>query len=113
MAQWFPSFGRSPCRFLQIEQTIKTSNNSVTMGKMGPECTADRIMIQFKRIIIWPMIFTVQWNTATSIIRLSMPMGKSDLNGEVTVLQGAKLHCGIQFGTAKGDPNGKVTLLVR
>ncbi len=28
-------------------------------------------------------------------------LGKCDLNGEVTVLQGAKLHCGIQFGTAK------------
>ena len=31
-----------------------------------------------------------------------MGLSKSDLNGEVTVLMGAKLHCGIQFGTAKG-----------
>ena len=29
-------------------------------------------------------------------------LDKSDLNVEVTVLQGAKLHTGIQFGTEKG-----------
>ena len=40
--------------------------------------------------------------SGTSLIRSPMGLGKSDLNGEVTVLQGAKLHCGIQFGTAKG-----------
>ena len=30
------------------------------------------------------------------------PTGQNDLNGEVTVLQGANLHCGIQFGTEQG-----------
>ena len=32
----------------------------------------------------------------------AMGLGISDLNGEVDILQGAKLHCGIQFGTANG-----------
>ena len=31
-----------------------------------------------------------------------MGLGKNDLNGEVTVLQGANLHGGIQFGTEPG-----------
>ena len=40
--------------------------------------------------------------SGTSLIRSPMGLGKSDLNGEVTVLQEAKLHCGIQFGTEQG-----------
>ena len=51
----------------------------------------------------------IQWNLSNN----PMGLGKSDLNGEVTVLQGDKLHCGIQFGPRKGDPNGELTLLVR
>ncbi len=31
-----------------------------------------------------------------------MGLGKSDLNAEVTLLQGANLHGGIQFGTESG-----------
>ena len=31
-----------------------------------------------------------------------MELGKSDLNGEVTALQGATLNSGIQFGTEQG-----------
>ena len=38
----------------------------------------------------------------TSLIRSHMGLPKSDLNGEVTVLQGVKLHYRIQFGTEKG-----------
>ena len=34
--------------------------------------------------------------------RSPMGLSKSGLNREVTVLQGAKLHCGINFGTANG-----------
>ena len=52
----------------------------------------------------------------TSLIRSPTGLGKSDLNGEVTLLQGQtsySLHCGIQFGTDQGDRNGEVTLLVR
>ena len=40
--------------------------------------------------------------SGTSLIRSPMGLGNGDLNGEVTVLQGDKLHCRIQFGTAKG-----------
>ena len=39
--------------------------------------------------------------SGTPLIRSPAGLGKSDLNGEVTVLHGTKLHCGIQFGTAK------------
>ena len=39
-----------------------------------------------------------------------MGLPKSDFDGEVTVLQGVKLHCGIQYGLSKGDPNGEVTV---
>ena len=38
----------------------------------------------------------------TSLIRSPTGLGKSDINGEVTALQGVKLQCEIQFGTAKG-----------
>ena len=41
----------------------------------------------------------VQWNLSNTVTHGT---GKSDLNGELTVYQVAKLHCGIQFGTAKG-----------
>ena len=40
--------------------------------------------------------------SGTSLIRSPMGLGKSYLNGEVTVLQGAKLHGGIKFGTDQG-----------
>ena len=39
--------------------------------------------------------------SGTSLIRSPVGLGKSDINGEVTILQRAKLHCGIQFGPAK------------
>ena len=40
-----------------------------------------------------------------------MGLGKSDINGEVTVLQW--LNCTVEYnlGLRKGDPNGEVTLL--
>ena len=42
-----------------------------------------------------------------------MPTGlnESDLNGEVTILQGAKLQVAeYNLGLRKGDPNGEVTV---
>ena len=42
--------------------------------------------------------------SGTSLIRSPMGLGKSDRNGEVTVLQAANLHCGIQHGTEQGWP---------
>ena len=41
-------------------------------------------------------------HSGTSLIRSPTGLGKSDLDGEVTVLQEAKLHCGIQYGTEQG-----------
>ena len=40
--------------------------------------------------------------SGTSLIRSPAGLGKSDLNAEVTLLQGANLHGGIQFGTESG-----------
>ena len=40
--------------------------------------------------------------SGTSLMRSPTGLDKSDLNGEVTILQGAKLHCGIQYGTEQG-----------
>ena len=40
--------------------------------------------------------------SGTSLIRLPAGLGKSDLNGEVTFLQRANLHCIMQFGTEPG-----------
>ena len=42
-----------------------------------------------------------------------MGLGKSDLNGEVTVLQGVHWTEEYNLGLSKGDPNDEVTLLVR
>ena len=42
--------------------------------------------------------------SGTSLIRSPTGLGNSDLNGDVTVLQGANLHCRIQFGTEPGWP---------
>ena len=39
-------------------------------------------------------------------LRSPMGLDKSDLNGEVTVFQGAHLHGGIQFGTENRKGNG-------
>ena len=39
----------------------------------------------------------VELYSGTSLIRSPMGLGKTDLNGELTVLQGAKLHCGTQY----------------
>ena len=45
-------------------------------------------------------IFLIHFKySGTSLLRSSMGLDKSDLNGEVTVLQGANLQGGIQFGT--------------
>ena len=50
--------------------------------------------------------------SGTSLLRSPTGLSKSDLNGEVTVLQGANVM-GYNLGLDKGDRNGEVTLLVR
>ena len=42
-----------------------------------------------------------------------MGLGKSDLNGEVTILQGGLCTVKYNLGLSQGDHNGEVTLLVR
>ena len=51
--------------------------------------------------------------SGTSLLRSPTGLDKSDLNGEVTILQG--VHCTVEYnlGLSKGDRNGEVTLLVR
>ena len=51
--------------------------------------------------------------SATSLIRSTTALGKSYLNGEVTVLEGVVCTVEYNLGLRKGDPNGEVTLLVR
>ena len=51
--------------------------------------------------------------SGTSLIRSPTGLGKSDINGEVTLLQGAKLHMAYNLWLSQGDHNGEVTLLVR
>ena len=50
--------------------------------------------------------------SGTSLLRSPTGLSKSDLNGEVTVLQGANVM-GYNLGLDKSDRNGEVTLLVR
>ena len=64
---------------------------------MGPSLTRNLLFLENR-----PKIALNQYSGTSLVIRSPMGLGKSDLNGEVTVLQGAKLHCGIQFGTGKG-----------
>ena len=56
----------------------------------------------------------MQWNLTNKV---TTGLGKSDLNGEVTVLQGGKrrILCTVEhnLGLSKGDRNGEVTLVVR
>ena len=49
---------------------------------------------------------------STSLLRSPTGLDKSDINGEVTVLQG--VHCTVDYNLAlgKSDRNGEVTLLV-
>ena len=51
--------------------------------------------------------------SGTSLIRSPMGLGKSDLNGEVTLLQGVICPVEYNLGLSKGDRNGEVTVLVR
>ena len=45
-----------------------------------------------------------------SLIRSTTGLAKSDLNGEVTILQGVTCIVEYNFGLSKGDRNGDVTL---
>ena len=49
----------------------------------------------------------------TSLLRSPTGLGKSDLNGEVTLLQGDICTEEYNLGLSQGDCNGEVFLLVR
>ena len=48
-----------------------------------------------------------------SVLRSPMGLGKSDINGEATLLQGAICTVEYNLGLSHGDCNGEVFLLVR
>ena len=49
----------------------------------------------------------------TSLLRSPMGLGKSDLNGEVTVLEGVLCTVEYNLRLNKSDRNGEVAILVR
>ena len=51
--------------------------------------------------------------SGTSLLRSPTGLGKSDLNGEVTLLQGVICTVEYNLGLSQGDCNGEVFLLVR
>ena len=51
--------------------------------------------------------------SGTSLLRSPTGLGKSDLNGEVTLLQGIICTGEYNLGLSQGDCNGEVFLLVR
>ena len=51
--------------------------------------------------------------SGTSLLRSPTGLCKSDLNGDVTVLQGVICTVEDNLGLNKGDRNGEVTLLMR
>ena len=50
--------------------------------------------------------------SGNSLLRSPTGLGKSDLNGEVTVLQEVLCIVKYNLGLSNGDRNGEVTLLV-
>ena len=51
--------------------------------------------------------------SGTSLLRSPTGLGKSDLNGEVTLLQGVICTVEYNLGLSQGDCNGEIVLLVR
>ena len=51
--------------------------------------------------------------SGTSLLRSPTGLGKSDLNAEVTLLQGVICTVEYNLGLSHGDCNGEVFLLVR
>ena len=58
--------------------------------------------------------FFTRWQySGTSLLRSPTGLGKSDLNGEVTLLQGVICTMEYKLGLSQGDCNWEVFLLVR
>ena len=57
-------------------------------------------------------LFSIKYS-GTSLLRSPTGLGKSDLNAEVTLLQGVICTVEYNLGLSHGDCNGEVFLLVR
>ena len=60
--------------------------------------------------LLWK--YNLQYS-GTSLLRSPTGLGKSDLNGEVTLLQGVICTAEYNLGLIQGDCDGEVFLLVR
>ena len=69
---------------------------------------------QMSSVYIWiPYSRTIFKYSGTSLLRSPTGLGKSDLYGEVTLLQGVICTVEYNLGQSHGDCNGEVFLLVR
>ena len=59
------------------------------------------------------IVYIIIIYSGTSLLRSPTGLGKSDLNGEVTLLQGVICTVEYNLGLSHGDCNGEVFLLVR
>ena len=68
------------------------------------------------QLIVYMLVVLICSRTkysGTSLLRSPTGLGKSDLNGEVTLLQGVICTVEYNSGLSQGDCNGEVFLLVR
>ena len=73
--------------------------------------TANFLIYYFTSTII--VLIHIACKSGTSLLRSPTGLDESDLNGEVTVLQGVLCTVEYNLGMSKGDRNEEVTLLVR
>ena len=69
--------------------------------------------IEILKNINYLIIISSSMYNGTSLLRSPTVLGKSDLNGEVTLLQGVICTVEYNLGLSHGDCNGEVFLLVR
>ena len=72
-----------------------------------------RIVSQLKNLCLSLYVLCTDVYSRTSLLRSPMGLGKRDLTGEVTVLQGVICTVEYNLGLSQGDCNGEVFLLVR
>ena len=66
-----------------------------------------------KLVPVSPVLSILCTYSGTSLLRSPTGLGKSDFNGEVTILQGVICTVEYNLGLNQGDCNGEVFLLVR
>ena len=80
----FPPLSTARYSFIQLSE----------LGRRGENENAQTYRMSFETCLYIPFIVSEFFSTSV--------MDKSDLNGEVTILQGFFMHCGIQFGIGHG-----------